>query len=69
VEEDGLSSKSILDAGEKSSSNCPVLTPHRNATRNMAATEILAINSTMMTLISLKLNNCCKSIFLSPGSV
>jgi len=55
ADEDGLSSKSILDAGEKSSSNCPDLTPHRKAARNMAATEMLAINSTIMTLISFKL--------------
>jgi hypothetical protein len=51
VEEDGLSSKSILDAGEKSSSNWPDLTPQMNAARKMAATEMLAIKSTIMTLI------------------
>jgi len=54
---DGLSSKSILDAGEKSSSNCPDLTPHKKATRKIAATEMLAINSTIMTLISFYLGD------------
>jgi len=57
VEVDGLSSKRILEAGEKSSSNCPDLTPQRKATKKMAATEMLAINSTVMTLISFYLDD------------
>jgi hypothetical protein len=47
-----LSSKSMREAGEKSSSNCPVLTPHMKAIRKRAATEILAASKMKITLIT-----------------
>jgi hypothetical protein len=47
----GLSSKSILEAGELSSSNCPDLTLHKKANRNSEATLMLAIRRITITLI------------------
>jgi hypothetical protein len=49
--EAGLSSNNILEAGEKSSSNWPDLTPHKKAIKKMAATEMLAIKRIRITLI------------------
>jgi hypothetical protein len=51
ITEDGLSSNSILEAGELSSSNCPDFTLHRNASRKREATLTLAIRRIMITLI------------------
>jgi len=51
VAETGLSSNNILDAGELSSSNCPVFTLHKKASRKREATLTLAIRSITMTLI------------------
>ena len=41
----------MREEGEKSSSNWPDFTPHRKATRKMAATEILAIIKMIITLM------------------
>lgn len=47
----GLSSNSILTAGEISSRNWPFLTLQIKATKKSAATDMLAINNKMITLI------------------
>jgi hypothetical protein len=47
--------------GEVSSSYCPFFTLHKKAPRKMAATDILAINNKMMTLICSYFG--CKTIF------
>ncbi len=45
-------SKRMRDAGEKSSSNWPVFTPHKNAARNNPATDILAKRRMTITAIA-----------------
>ena len=63
--ESSLSSKSILTAGETSSSYCPLFTDHKNAIRNPIETNRLQMIRIRITLIVRQIYLCKKTFFMT----